>query len=82
MSLLAELPLLPWAVALPLGGAALVFVVRPQAQPIGLAVGLASAAVGLLLALQVATGGAQHHAVGGWGAPLGIDLAVVMLLMA
>mgnify|MGYP001027023454 FL=1 len=75
MSLLAELPLLPWAVALPLGGAALVFVVRPQAQPIGLAVGLASAAVGLLLALQVATGGAQHHAVGGWGAPLGIDLA-------
>jgi len=75
MPQLAELPLLPWAVALPLGGAALVFVVRERAQAIGLAVGVASAAVGLLLALQVATGGVQHHAVGGWGAPLGIDLA-------
>jgi formate hydrogenlyase subunit 3/multisubunit Na+/H+ antiporter MnhD subunit len=75
MPLLAELPLLPWTVTLPLGGAALSFVLRARAQAVGLAAGVATAAVGLLLALQVATAGLQRHAVGGWGAPLGIDLA-------
>jgi len=74
MSRLADLALLPWVVALPLGGAALSFVLRGRAQPVGIATAILTAAAGLLLAVQVGDGGVQRHLVGGWGAPLGIDL--------
>jgi formate hydrogenlyase subunit 3/multisubunit Na+/H+ antiporter MnhD subunit len=74
MSRLADLALLPWVVALPLGGAVLSFVLRGWAQPVGIATAILTAAAGLLLAVQVGDGGVQRHLVGGWGAPLGIDL--------
>ncbi len=74
MDLLAGLPLLPWPVAVPLAGALLAFVWRARAREVGIATASASAAAGLLVVLQVASAGVQRHAVGGWGAPLGIDL--------
>ena len=74
MIALADLALLPWLVALPLGGAVLSFVLRARAQAVGIVTALVTAAAGLLLALQVADDGVQRHQVGGWGAPLGIDL--------
>ncbi len=74
MTGLAGLPLLPLAVLLPLGAAVLAFVLRKRAQAIGLAGSLLTALAGLLLAAQVAVAGVQRHALGGWGAPLGIDL--------
>lgn len=74
MSGLSHLVLLPWVVAAPLGGALLAFLLRRRAAAVGLLAALASAAAGLALAVQVGVAGAQHHAVGGWGAPLGIDL--------
>jgi formate hydrogenlyase subunit 3/multisubunit Na+/H+ antiporter MnhD subunit len=74
MTGLADVVLLPWGVAVPLAGAILAFVVRRHAAAVGLVTALATAVAGLGLALQVAVAGAQRHAVGGWGAPLGIDL--------
>jgi len=74
MTVLAGLPLLPLAVLVPLGAAVLAFVLRGRAQAIGLGGGLLTALAGLLLAAQVAVAGVQRHALGGWGAPLGIDL--------
>jgi formate hydrogenlyase subunit 3/multisubunit Na+/H+ antiporter MnhD subunit len=74
MTGLVDLALLPWVVALPLGGAVLSFVLRPRAPLVGIVTALATAAAGLLLTVQVLEAGAQRHAVGGWGAPLGIDL--------
>jgi multicomponent Na+:H+ antiporter subunit D len=74
MTGLADLALLPWVVALPLGGAVLSFVMRARAPFVGLVTALPTAAAGLLLAVQVGDAGVQRHLVGGWGAPLGIDL--------
>ncbi len=79
---------LPWLIMLPLAWGTLAFVLGP-----GRGGRLAIAAIALqgLLVLQLAgqllAGGARVHAVGGWGAPLGIDLladglAAVMLLLA
>jgi len=77
---------LPWLILLPLAWAGLSFLLGPgrgaRLALAGLSVQLALA---LLLAAQLLSGGAQIHAVGGWGAPLGIDLladglAAVMLL--
>ncbi|MDP1691013.1 MAG: proton-conducting transporter membrane subunit [Burkholderiaceae bacterium] len=77
----------PWLIALPLALATASFLLGPRAArviaPAGLLVGLLAAA---LLARQVAAGGAQRQALGGWAAPLGIELyadglAVLMLLM-
>lgn len=87
MSGLADIALLPWVVAVPLGGAVLAFVLRARAASIGLVVAVLTAFASLLLALQVGTAGVQRHAVGGWGAPLGIDLyadglAALMIAMS
>jgi formate hydrogenlyase subunit 3/multisubunit Na+/H+ antiporter MnhD subunit len=71
---LAAAPFVVWAVALPLGGAVLTFLLRSRAAAVGWSFALATTAVGLALAWQVAAFGVQRHAVGGWGAPLGIDL--------
>lgn len=78
---------LPWLVLLPLAWAALAFLWGPgrggRLAVAGLAVQLALA---LALAGRVLDGGPVTHAVGGWGAPLGIDLladglALAMLLL-
>lgn len=78
---------LPWLVMLPLAWGTLAFVLGPGR---GARLAIAAIALQLLLALQLAgqllDGGARSYAVGGWGAPLGIDLAAdglaaVMLLL-
>ncbi|MEW6677206.1 MAG: proton-conducting transporter membrane subunit [Pseudomonadota bacterium] len=78
---------LPWLILLPLAWGALAFVAGPGRGG-GLAlVGLTGQlGLALVLAVQVVESGARSHAVGGWGAPLGIDLladglAVAMLLL-
>jgi multicomponent Na+:H+ antiporter subunit D len=72
-------------VVVPLLGALAAFAwPRALRTGVGLLVGLANLAVAAALAVKVATIGPAHHALGGWGAPLGIDLradglSVVML---
>jgi formate hydrogenlyase subunit 3/multisubunit Na+/H+ antiporter MnhD subunit len=72
----------PWLVLLPLAWAGLAFVWGPGR---GARLALAGTALQLLLALRLAAEllslGGRRHAVGGWGAPLGIDLAVDGLSM-
>lgn len=79
---------MPWLIVLPLAWATLAFVLGHgrggRLAVTGLVVQLA---LTLALAGQVLENGARTHAVGGWGAPLGIDLladglAVAMLLLA
>jgi formate hydrogenlyase subunit 3/multisubunit Na+/H+ antiporter MnhD subunit len=78
---------LPWLIVLPLVWGTLAFVLGPGR---GARLAIAALAVQTFLALQLAAqlvdGGARAYAVGGWGAPLGIDLyadglAAVMLLL-
>jgi len=78
---------LVWLILLPLAWACFAFLLGPGR---GGWPAIAGLAVQLLLALQLAAGlndsGAVAHAVGGWGAPLGIDLSadglsVAMLLL-
>ncbi|MBK7050212.1 MAG: oxidoreductase [Rhodoferax sp.] len=68
---------LVWLILLPLVWATLAFVLGPGR---GAWLAIAGLALQTWLAFDVAktigTGGALAHAVGGWGAPLGIDLAV------
>jgi len=78
---------LAWLIVLPLTWAALAFVLGPG-KGSGLAIlGLtAQNALALALAAEILERGGRVHAVGGWGAPLGIDLVVdglsmVMLLL-
>lgn len=78
---------LAWLILLPLTWASLAFLLGPGRGAWAAFTGLA---VQLLLVLQLAAGlhdtGVVTHAVGGWGAPLGIDLSadglsVAMLLL-
>jgi len=78
---------LPWLIVLPLAWGTLAFLLGPGR---GGRLAIAAIALQLMLALQLAGqllgNGARVHAVGGWGAPLGIDLmadglAAVMLLL-
>lgn len=79
---------LPWLILLPLLWATLAFVRGPgRGGRLAVAGLLLQLALAGGLAVQVAGEGARVYAVGGWGAPLGIDLAVdglsaVMLLLA
>ncbi len=79
---------LPWLVVLPLAWGALAFLLGPGRGGVLAIVGLAAQTwLALILAGQVLATGVQVHPVGGWGAPLGIDLAVdglsaVMLLLS
>lgn len=77
-----------WLILLPLFWASVAFVIGPERGGrlafAGLAVQLALAA---FIAQEVSGGGVRVHAVGGWEAPLGIELladglAAVMLLLA
>ena len=76
----------PWGVmviVLPLVGALVCFLWPRRANPLGLFAALGSIACVAGLGWQVVEQGAQRHAVGGWDAPLGIDLYAdgVSLLM-
>ncbi len=85
--LFAAFDSLPWLILLPLVWASLAFLLGPGRGGVLTIAGLAVQTVlAVHLALDVAAEGARVHAVGGWGAPLGIDLladglAVLMLLM-
>lgn len=74
---------LVWLILLPLLWASLAFLLGPNRGARPAIVGLA---MQLLLALQLAgellASGARTHAVGGWQAPLGIDLAADGLALA
>ena len=80
---------LTWGVVLillPLAGALLAFLFRRVATLIGIGTAVATSFTAVALARAVIMDGTLHHAVGGWGAPLGIDLradglSVLMLLM-
>ena len=78
---------IPWLILLPLTWASLAFLLGPgrggRLAVAGLVIQLALA---VMLARQIVVDGARSYAVGGWGAPLGIDLYVdgltsVMLLL-
>lgn len=77
-----------WPIVVPLAGALFVLLARGAALvPIGVAFAAATAAAAGHAAHAVWTTGPFRHAVGGWGAPLGIDLvadglSATMLLMA
>ena len=73
-------------ILLPLAGALLAFLFRRAATIIGIGAALATSLAAAGVARAVIMDGTLHHAVGGWGAPLGIDLradglSVLMLLM-
>ncbi len=78
---------LPWLIVLPLAWATLAFVLGPgRGARLAIACLGVQLALALLLAAQLLTEGPRTHAVGGWGAPLGIDLladglSVLMLLL-
>lgn len=67
----------PWAViiiVLPLSGAMLSFLLPQRVKLLGLLIAAGVVAAVAALGWQVAELGAQRYAIGGWGAPLGIDL--------
>jgi formate hydrogenlyase subunit 3/multisubunit Na+/H+ antiporter MnhD subunit len=80
---------LTWGVVLillPLAGALLAFLFRRAATLIGIGTAVTTSFAVAGLTRAVIMDGTLHHAVGGWGAPLGIDLradglSVLMLLM-
>lgn len=68
---------IPWgvmAILLPLVGAVVCFLWPRRAVPLGLGTALGVAVCVAGLGRQVVEQGAQRYALGGWGAPLGIDL--------
>ncbi|MDZ7595638.1 MAG: proton-conducting transporter membrane subunit [Thiobacillus sp.] len=78
---------LPWLIVLPLAWGTLAFLLGPgRGGRLALAAIALQGALALQLASQLIGNGARIYAVGGWGAPLGIDLmadglAAVMLLL-
>jgi len=78
---------LPWLILLPLAWASLAFLLGPgRGGRLALAGLAGQLALALWLARRLIEGGPVSHAVGGWGAPLGIDLyadglSAVMLLL-
>lgn len=83
---MTDAPWIVWTVALPLLAAPVSFVLGRRGLAVSvMASGGAGASVAAL-AWQVATAGEVRHRLGGWGAPLGIELhadglSVLMLLM-
>jgi len=63
-----------WTIVLPLVGAALAFLWQRRARAVGTLTALFTAAAVVALLLRVADGGVLRYPIGGWGAPLGIDL--------
>ncbi|MFZ5589339.1 MAG: complex I subunit 5 family protein [Pseudomonadota bacterium] len=79
---------LPWTLLIPLLAAVLAFLLDARARRALTLLSVAALIVCVAgLAWQVWRGGPQTHHIGGWGAPLGIDLyadglSVLMLLMS
>ena len=63
-----------WTILLPLAGSLSCFLLPRRVVLLGLATALSIVVPVAGLGWQVATSGVQRYAVGGWGAPLGIDL--------
>ena len=74
--LVQNFPWLVLVIVLPLVGAMLCFMLPQRARWLGLATAFAITSSVIALAYQVVNQGALRYAVGGWGAPLGIDLYV------
>jgi multicomponent Na+:H+ antiporter subunit D len=75
----------PWVVLLPLAGACLALLAPRRAGHIGMVTGSATLFAAAVVAAGVWGRGASRYAVGGWDAPLGIELQIdglgaVMLL--
>lgn len=76
-----------WLIVLPLAWAGIAFLAGPgRGGRLAILALVAQLALALELGADLTESGARMHAVGGWGAPLGIDLladglAVVMLLL-
>jgi multicomponent Na+:H+ antiporter subunit D len=75
-----------WCVLLPLAGGCLCAVLRGRARTAAAVTGLATFGAAAMVTADVWTGGARRYSLGGWGAPLGIDLhadglSAVLLLM-
>lgn len=68
-------------ILLPLSGALLTFLARPIATPIGIGIALAINFCTARLTWQIFTQDVSRYPIGGWGAPLGIDLYVDGLSM-
>lgn len=79
---------IPWLILVPLVWASLAFLRGPgRGGRLALAGLAVQTAMAVKLAMQITIGGVQSHAVGGWGAPLGIDLyadglSAILLLLA
>ncbi|MBN1238590.1 MAG: oxidoreductase [Gammaproteobacteria bacterium] len=69
-------PLIVAALLLPLAGAAIAFAMPRTTRWVGIATAVVLLAVVVMLCGAVGAGGELSHAVGGWGAPLGIALRV------
>jgi formate hydrogenlyase subunit 3/multisubunit Na+/H+ antiporter MnhD subunit len=74
MATIAAAPWIVWTIALPLAAAIVVFIARTRAVSIGLLASLGVAGAVSGLSWQVVQRGSQRYAVGGWSAPLGIEL--------
>lgn len=85
---LATIPWIVWPILVPLAGATLTFIVgRRTARLVAIATSISLTVTICALLWQVWTLGVQRHTVGGWGAPLGIDLradgfAALMVFMS
>lgn len=79
--------MIAWAIWIPLAGAVLTFLVRSRhVRTLGLATAVLTALAANAVVWNVWREGEQRYALGGWGAPLGIDLladglSVFMLAM-
>ncbi len=80
-------PWIAWCILVPLAGAALALALGPRlGRWVGLATAAGAGTAALGLAAEVLRAGPVRHRVGGWGAPLGIDLladglSALMVLM-
>jgi multicomponent Na+:H+ antiporter subunit D len=64
-----------WVICLPLAGGTLAFLLgRRLGRALGIATALGTPVLSVWLASEVWEGGPGRYALGGWGAPLGIDL--------
>ena len=87
LEVLAGLDGIPWLVGLPLVFAVLAFLAGPRlAGRLAVPVLVLNLLAALALAARILVEGVQHHPLGDWGAPLGIELladglAASMLLM-
>ena len=75
MSVLQHMPAL--LIIIPLAGAALTFVTERKHDPVvAVVTGVAILGSSIALIVRVLTAGPFRYKIGGWGAPLGIDLEI------